>query len=100
MATISGQELLGKVKLAIGVTGDYQDGTIQVYIDEVKAYLRSGGVHATVLQSDKVVGVITRGVLDLWNNGAGDGVLSPYFYQRATQLAFEPAVAGFKEAMG
>lgn len=91
---ISDVQLLEKVKAAIGITGDYQDGAIEIYIDEVKAFLASAGVRATVLQSDKVVGVVARGVLDLWNYGAGDGVLSPYFYQRAIQLAYEPEVSG------
>lgn len=100
MATITDQELLDKVKLAIGVTGDYQDGTIRTYIDEVKGYLASGGVHATVLKSEKAVGIIARGVSDLWNYGAGDGTLSPYFFQRLTQLAYDPTAARYKEAEG
>jgi predicted metal-dependent peptidase len=100
MANLLPEQLLMKVKAAMGVTGDYQDETIQVYIDEVKAFLLSAGVHATVLRSDKAVGIIARGVMDLWNYGAGDGKLSPYFYQRVTQLAFEPSVAGMKEADG
>lgn len=100
MTKLLPEQLLEKVKAAMGVTGEYQDETIQVYIDEVKAYLASAGVHATVLQSSKAVGVIARGVLDLWNYGAGDGTLSPYFYQRVTQLTFDPSVAGMKEADG
>lgn len=91
METLTTEQLLKRVKAAIGITGDYQDDTIKVYIDEVKAFLSSAGVHASVLQSDKVVGIIARGVLDLWNYGAGDGSLSPYFYQRAIQLRYEPA---------
>jgi hypothetical protein len=100
MAEMIPGQLLDKVKAAMGVTGDYQDETIQVYIDEVKAYLSSAGVHATVLRSDKAVGVIARGVLDLWNYGSGDGTLSPYFHQRVIQLTFDPSVAGMKEAGG
>lgn len=89
---LTNEQLLDKVKAAIGITGDYQDGAIEIYIQEVKAYLASAGVHATVLESDKVVGIVSRGVLDLWNYGAGDGVLSPYFNQRAIQLIYEPGV--------
>lgn len=92
MANLTPEQLLAKVKHAIGITGDYQDNTIQIYIDEVKEFLEAAGVHATVLKTDKVVGIIARGVLDLWNYGAGDGTLSKYFYQRAGQLALEPEV--------
>lgn len=87
---ITADELLARVKNSIGITGDYQDNTIEEYIFEVKAYLASAGVSAAVLQSDKVVGVIARGVLDLWNYGAGDGALSPYFNQRCLQLVYAP----------
>ena len=92
MTTLTPEQLLAKVKAAIGITGDYQDDTIELYIDEVKGYLAAAGVHTTVLQSDKVVGTVARGVIDLWNYGAGQGTLSPYFYQRALQLRYEPGV--------
>ena len=88
MATITAEKLLADVKNAIGITGDYQDNTIKVWINEVKAYLADAGVNAAVLNSEKATGVIARGVLDLWNYGAGDGALSPYFHQRVIQLAF------------
>lgn len=90
--TAKQQEQLEKIKNAIGVTGDYQDDTLAVYMEDVRAFLRSAGVSAAVLDTDRAVGVIARGVTDLWNYGAGDGKLSPYFYQRTTQLAFEPEV--------
>ena len=93
MTTLTPEQLLARVKHAIGITGDYQDDAIQIYIDEVLAFLSSAGVHATVLQSDKVVGVVARGVTDLWNYGAGGGALSPYFTQRAIQLRNEPIPA-------
>jgi hypothetical protein len=94
------EQLLREVKARLGVTGDYQDDVIKGHIEDVKAYLLSAGVHATVLRSAKAVGVIARGVSDLWDYGSGGGEFSPYFYQRTTQLAFEPAVAGMKEADG
>lgn len=79
-------ELLEKVKLRLGVTGTYQDDTIRGHIDDVKAYLTDAGVPAEVLASEASVGVISRGVSDSWNYGAGDGEFSPMFYQRAEQL--------------
>jgi hypothetical protein len=32
---------------------------------------------------------VTRGVSDLWNYGGDQGILSPYFLERATQLAYK-----------
>lgn len=85
-------ELLKKVKIALGIGGTYQDDTLRIYIDEVKAYLHSAGVNDVTLASEKVVGVICRGVSDLWNYGAGNAELSPYFMQRATQLVLEEVI--------
>ena len=94
MTTLTPEQLLARVKAAIGITGEYQDDAIQIYIDEVLAFLASAGVHATVLKSDKVVGIVARGVTDLWNYGAGGGTLSPYFIQRTIQLRNEPRRGG------
>lgn len=79
--------LLENVKTALGITGDYQDALLQLYIDEVMAYLRDAGVSAEKLESDASTGIIIRGVADLWNYGSGGTQLSPYFIQRAIQLA-------------
>ena len=83
--------LLAKVKSNLGITGTYQDTTIQGWIDEVKQFLLDGGVPQSIIEADTSAGVITRGVADLWNYGSGDGSLSPYFFQRATQLALKDA---------
>lgn len=79
---------LETVKNLAGITGNYQDDTLNSYIDEVKEYLLSAGVKQEVIDSKKSSGCIARGVLDLWNYNQG-GALSNYFYQRVTQLASE-----------
>ena len=79
--------MLAKVKTALGITGDYQDDLLQIYIDEVIAYLTNAGVSEDVLNSDVAIGIIVRGVADLWNYGSGGTRLSSYFMQRAIQLA-------------
>lgn len=76
---------LGDVKNALGITGDYQDTTLQEWMDEVVAVLEDAGIP----RSHMTAGIIARGVSDLWNYGAGDGKLSPYFFQRATQLSYK-----------
>lgn len=76
---------LQDVKNALGITGDYQDDTLQVYFDEVVAFL----IDAGVAQSNITSGIVARGVADLWNYGSGNGRLSQYFLQRAAQLALK-----------
>lgn len=81
--------MLENVKTALGITGTYQDDLLQIYIDEVTAYLKDAGVSESVLASDAATGIIVRGVADLWNYGSGGTQLSPYFMQRAIQLALQ-----------
>ena len=84
-------DTLSKVKSALGITGTYQDDTLNVYIDEVKDYMLSAGVPESVVNSDVSAGVIARGVTDLWNYSGGAGKLSDYFYQRVSQLVYKTA---------
>lgn len=79
--------MLEKIKNMLGITGNYQDEIIQSYINEVKQFLIDGGVNEIIVNSEEAIGVIARGVTDLWGYGAGNTGLSPYFWQRATQLA-------------
>ncbi len=81
--------ILEDVKSSLGITGTYQDNTIQQYIDEVKQYMLDGGIDTNIVNSESVKGVISRGVSDLWNYGSGGTNLSPYFIQRVTQLALK-----------
>lgn len=78
--------LLTKIKNGLGITGDFQDDTLTVYVDEVKAFMKSAGVPENVIESDVSVGCIMRGVADLWNYGSGNASLSDYFKMRLIQL--------------
>lgn len=84
--TLSNEDILTKVKNALGITGDYQNETLNVYIDDVMSFMRFAGISEEVLHSGVAVGVICRGVADLWNYGSGNAQLSEYFKQRVTQL--------------
>lgn len=75
---------LDDVKISLGITGDFQNDTLQIYFDEVIAFLKDAGVD----ESKITKGIVARGVSDLWNYGAGEGKFSQYFYQRAEQLRF------------
>lgn len=77
--------MLTDVKKALGITGEYQDDTLTQYIDEVIDFLKDAGVTERNITS----GIVARGVSDLWNYGSGDGKLSQYFMQRASQLSFK-----------
>lgn len=76
-------EMLTKVKNALGIQGEYLNDTIQEYIDEVTAFLTGAGIPREKITA----GIVARGVSDLWNYGSGEGKLSEYFLQRATQLS-------------
>ena len=77
--------MLETVKTLLGITGDYQDDLLSAYIAEVEAFLQDAGVASHNITA----GIVARGVTDLWNLGAGDGKLSEYFMQRATQLSYK-----------
>lgn len=76
--------MLEKVKILLGIEGNYQDETLKEYIEEVKAFL----IDAGVTEANLTVGIVARGVSDLWNYGSGEAEFSPYFMQRAAQLAY------------
>lgn len=83
------EELLIKIKCGLGITGTYQDETLKVHIADVKSFLIDAGVSKEIVNSSESVGVIMRGVSDLWNYGSGNASFSQYFLQRATQLAYK-----------
>ncbi len=76
---------LTDVKTALGITGEYQDETLSEYYQEVLSFLCDAGVK----DANITTGVVARGVADLWNYGDGEGKLSDYFIQRASQLSYK-----------
>lgn len=80
-------ELLNEVKTRLAITGSFHDNALLGLISDTKEYLKSAGV----ADDSASVGVICRGVADLWNMGSGEGQFSRIFYERATQLALEGA---------
>lgn len=86
LTKITEEELLKKVKSLIGA-GGYDDEPIELWIEDVKYELIDSGVHEIAVNSRVAIGVIARGVDDLWSTGGGTVNLSPYFRQRVAQLA-------------
>lgn len=81
---------LEDVKNALGITGGYQDSTLQIYFDEVVDFLTDAGVS----NANITAGIVARGVSDLWNYGGAEGKLSEYFMQRAAQLSYKSITGG------
>lgn len=79
--------MLEQVKTALGVTGSYQNDTIQSYIDDIIAFLKEAGISENTINDN--VPLVARGVADIWNYGSGKAELSVYFIQRAIQLAIK-----------
>ena len=95
MKQLTAVERLAKVKSALGISGNYSDDALNLYIDEVIGDLVDAGVKETVAKSDAAVGCITVGVNDLWNYSSGGVRHSEYFNRRLIQLC---KVDGEKEA--
>lgn len=83
-------ELTTEIKNRLGITGDYHNDLLLAYANDVKAFMLSGGVSSDITNGSESIGVIARGVADLWNFGTGNGKFSEVFFQRVAQLALTP----------
>lgn len=94
MIQLTAAERLAKVKTALGLSGtNYQDETLQLYIDEVIGELIGAGVAKEVAESAAAVGCIAIGVNDLWNYSSGGVKHSEYFNRRLIQLTVQGVVS-------
>lgn len=93
MAQLTVAERIAKVKTALGISGEYQDDTLSLYIDEVIEELVDGGVARSIAESNAAVGCIAVGVNDLWNYSSGGVKHSDYFYKRLIQLSMKESDA-------
>lgn len=89
MAQLTTAVRLARVKAAMGISGEYQDETLTIYIDEVIAELIAAGVKKEVAESAAAVGCIACGVNDLWNYSSGGVKHSEYFNRRMIQLSLQ-----------
>lgn len=78
-------DLLQEVKNRLMITGNFHDNLLLGYIEDVKQFLIGSGVKKSVVESEKSIGAIAKGVSDLWLNG----VFSETFKMRVVQLTFE-----------
>lgn len=84
-------ELLKRVKTGLGISGDYHDEVLQIYIDSMKEFMRSAGVVEEVVNSSVSVGCIIAGVNDLYNYSSGGVKLSDFTVKRIIQLGYKTA---------
>lgn len=75
-----------QVKKLLGITGKFQDETINGWIDEIKQLMIDGGISPSIVNDVKSAGVIAKGIDDVYFQKTN---LSNYFWQRATQLAYK-----------
>jgi hypothetical protein len=87
MTQLTATERLAKVKTALGISGDYQDETLEFYIGEVIEELVDSGVSRSIAESNAAVGCIALGVNDLWNYSSGGVKHSEQFNRRLIQLS-------------
>ena len=89
MTQLTTAERLAKVKTALGISGDYQNETLTIYIDDVIAEMIAAGVTKEIAESAAAVGCIACGVNDLWNYSSGGVKHSEYFNRRLIQLSMQ-----------
>lgn len=78
-------DLLQEVKNRLMISGNFHDNLLNGYIEDVKEFLISSGVKKSIVESEKSIGCIAKGVSDLWLNNA----FSETFKMRMVQLTFE-----------
>lgn len=81
-------EMLAGVKQRLGETGSFAetDTVLTDYIADVIDYMSGAGVSDAVIVSH--IGVVARGVDDMFVNGAGSANFSPMFRNMVTQLVY------------
>ncbi len=81
-------EQITKIKQAVGIAEGIPDATIEIWLDEVKDFMRNAGVPEHVINANTTVGLLARGVSDIWNYGDSDKLgFSKVFEQRVVQLS-------------
>ena len=81
-------DILNGVKQRLGETGSFTetDTVLTDYINDVMDYMSGAGVSDAVIASH--VGVIARGVDDMFVNNSGSTDFSPMFKNMVAQLAY------------
>ena len=61
-------DIVSAVMTALGLEGNtFQRPTIELYVAEVNEYLKDAGVPEDLIGTETTVGIVARGVSDLWS---------------------------------
>lgn len=81
-------EQITKIKQGLGIAEGIPDATIELWLNEVKDFMKNAGVPDSVINKNTTVGLLARGVSDIWNYGDGEKTgFSTVFMQRVSQLS-------------
>lgn len=88
---LTAEQTLAGVKERLSITDTASDDTIEALIADVKAFAQGAGCTAGILATDSAIGMIAKGVADLWEAAGGKGSYSPIFTMRLIQLRSAPS---------
>lgn len=87
MATLTNAERTELVKKALGISGTFQDESLNIYINEAMLFMQDAGVKEEIAQGLSAIGAIVLFVNDNWNYSSGEVKQSEAFTKRLIQLA-------------
>lgn len=79
-------QYIDEVILAIGASL-HQKSILKIYVNDVIDFMVDAGIKKEIAVSESCIGLVARGLLDVWNYGSGDTKLSPYFKEKVVQKA-------------
>lgn len=80
------EELLGKVKIGLGISSEFTDLTLSIKTLAVKQYMINAGVTTENVETELGIATLTVGVNDIWYLKSGEVKFSFAFDILMTQL--------------
>lgn len=81
-------EQITKIKQGLGIAEGIPDATVEIWLTEVKDFMKNSGVPDHVINASTTIGLLARGVSDIWNYGDSEKTgFSVVFMQRVAQLS-------------
>lgn len=81
-------EQITKIKKGLGIAEGIPDETVEIWLTDVKDFMKNAGVPDHVINASTTIGLLARGVSDIWNYGDSEKTdFSVVFKQRVAQLS-------------